>query len=92
MTKATLVEIVAESAGIKKKEADAAVSAVFSAIENELATGGKVQIASFGTFKVRERAARTGRNPRTNETITIEACKLPSFTAGKALKDAVNKK
>ena len=91
MTKATLVEIVAESAGIKKKEADAAVSAVFSAIENELATGGKVQIAGFGTFKVRERAERTGRNPRTNETITIEACKLPSFTAGKALKDAVNK-
>ncbi len=91
MTKATLVEIVAESAGIKKKEADAAVSAVFSAIENELATGGKVQIAGFGTFKVRERAARTGRNPRTNETIKIDACKLPSFVAGKGLKDAVNK-
>lgn len=91
MTKATLVEIVAESAGIKKKEADAAVNAVFSAIENELATGGKVQIAGFGTFKVRERAERTGRNPRTNESITIEASKLPSFTAGKALKDAVNK-
>ncbi len=91
MTKATLVEIVAESAGIKKKEADAAVSAVFSAIENELATGGKVQIAGFGTFKVRERAERTGRNPRTNETIKIDACKLPSFVAGKGLKDAVNK-
>ena len=91
MTKTTLVEIVAESAGIKKKEADAAVSAVFSAIENELATGGKVQIAGFGTFKVRERAARTGRNPRTNETIKIDACKLPSFVAGKGLKDAVNK-
>lgn len=91
MTKATLVEIVAESAGIKKKEADAAVNAVFNAIESELATGGKVQIAGFGTFKVRERAERTGRNPRSNETITIKACKLPSFTAGKALKDAVNK-
>ncbi len=91
MTKATLVEIVAESAGIKKKEADAAVNAVFSAIENELATGGKVQIAGFGTFKVRERAERTGRNPRTNEIIKIDACKLPSFVAGKGLKDAVNK-
>lgn len=92
MTKATLVELVAESAGIKKKEADAAVNAVFNAIENELATGGKVQIAGFGTFKVRERAERTGRNPRTNENIKIEACKLPAFTAGKALKDAVNQK
>ena len=91
MTKATLVEIVAKKADITKKAADAAVNAVFSAIENELATGGKVQIAGFGTFKVRERAERTGRNPRTNETITIEACKLPTFTAGKPLKDAVNK-
>lgn len=92
MTKATLVELVATNAGIKKKEADAAVNAVFNAIENELATGGKVQIAGFGTFKVRERAERTGRNPRTNENIKIEACKLPAFTAGKALKDAVNQK
>lgn len=91
MTKSTIAEIVAESAGMKKKEAELAVNAVFQAIENELATGGKVQIAGFGTFKVKERAARTGRNPRTNETITIEAAKLPAFTPGKALKDAVSK-
>ncbi|MBQ3002151.1 MAG: HU family DNA-binding protein [Clostridia bacterium] len=89
MTKATLIEIVAESAGLKKKDAEAAVNAVFGAIENELATGGKVQIAGFGTFKVKERAERSGRNPRTNETITIKASKLPAFAPGKALKDAV---
>ena len=91
MNKATLVEIVAESAGIKKKEADAAVSAVFAAIENELATGGKVQIAGFGSFKVKERGERTGRNPKTKEEIKIPASKAPAFVAGKTLKDAVNK-
>ncbi len=90
MTKATLVEMVAESAGIKKKEADAAVKAVFQAIENELVTGGKVQIAGFGIFKVKERPARTGRNPRTGKAISIKASKIPAFVAGKALKDAVN--
>lgn len=91
MNKATLVEIVAESAGIKKKEADAAVSAVFTAIENELATGGKVQIAGFGSFKVKDRAARIGRNPKTREEIKIPASKAPAFVAGKSLKEAVNK-
>lgn len=89
MTKTTLVEMIAADAGIKKKEAEAAVNAVFKAIADELATGGKVQIAGFGTFKVKERAARTGRNPRTNETIDIPASKLPTFVAGKQLKDAV---
>lgn len=89
MTKSTIAKLVAESAKIDKKEAELAVSAVFDAIENELATGGKVQIAGFGTFKVKERAARTGRNPRTNETIEIAAARLPVFTAAKALKDAV---
>jgi DNA-binding protein HU-beta len=91
MNKATLVEIVAESASIKKKEADAAVSAVFAAIENELATGGKVQIAGFGSFKVKERGERIGRNPKTKEEIKIPASKAPAFVAGKTLKDAVNK-
>ncbi|HOJ47617.1 MAG TPA: HU family DNA-binding protein [Bacillota bacterium] len=91
MNKATLVEIVAERANIKKKEADAAVSAVFAAIENELATGGKVQIAGFGSFKVKERAERIGRNPKTKEEIRIPASKVPAFVAGKSLKDAVNK-
>ena len=91
MTKATLIEIVAESAGLKKKDAEAAVNAVFGAIENELATGGKVQIAGFGSFKVKERAERVGRNPKTKEKITIPASKAPAFVAGKDLKDAVNK-
>ncbi|HAN21120.1 MAG: DNA-binding protein [Clostridiales bacterium GWF2_36_10] len=91
MNKATLVEIVAESASIKKKEADAAVSAVFTAIENELATGGKVQIAGFGSFKVKERSERIGRNPKTKEEIKIPASKAPAFVAGKTLKDSVNK-
>ncbi|HBR31958.1 MAG: HU family DNA-binding protein [Eubacteriales bacterium] len=91
MNKATLVEIVAESAGIKKKEADAAVSAVFTAIENELATGGKVQIAGFGSFKVKERSERMGRNPKTKEEIKIPASKVPAFVAGKTLKESVNK-
>jgi len=91
MNKATLVEIVAESAGIKKKEADLAVSAVFTAIENELATGGKVQIAGFGSFKVKDRAERKGRNPKTREEIIIPAAKVPAFVAGKTLKETVNK-
>lgn len=90
MTKTTLVEIVAQNAGIKKKEADAAVNAVFQAIESELATGGKVQIAGFGTFKVKERAARVGLNPRTKEQITIAAAKSPAFVASKTLKTAVS--
>lgn len=91
MNKSTLVEFVAANAGIKKKEAEAAVSAVFAAIENELATGGKVQIAGFGSFKVKERASRVGRNPKTKAAITIPASKVPSFAAGKDLKEAVNK-
>ena len=89
MTKTTLIEIVASNTGLKKKEAEAAVNAVFSAIEDELATGGKVQIAGFGTFKVKARAERSGRNPRTNQAITIKATKLPTFVPGKSLKDAV---
>lgn len=89
MTKTTLIDIVASNAGIKKKDAEAAVNAVFNAIQEELASGGKAQIAGFGTFKVKERAERTGRNPRTNETITIEASKLPTFAPSKSLKDAV---
>ena len=91
MTKTTLIEIVASNTGLKKKEAEAAVNAVFSAIEDELATGGKVQIAGFGSFKVKERAERVGRNPKTKEAITIPASKAPRFKAGKALKDAINK-
>ena len=91
MNKSTLIESVAAGANLKKKDAEAAVNAVINAITNELATGGKVQIAGFGSFKVKERAARVGRNPRTKTTIEIPASKAPAFTAGKELKDAVNK-
>ena len=92
MNKTQLIEVVAREAGLKtKKEAEAAVSAVFAAIENALADGEKVQIAGFGTFEVKERGERTGRNPATGEEIVIPAAKHPAFSAGKALKEKVNK-
>ncbi|MBE6762871.1 MAG: HU family DNA-binding protein [Ruminococcaceae bacterium] len=91
MKKAELAAIVAEKAGLTKKDADAAISAVVEAITEALVKGDKVQFVGFGTFEVRERGARTGKNPRTGEVIEIAACKQPAFKAGKALKDAVAK-
>lgn len=91
MNKTELIAAVAEKAGLSKKDADAAVSAVFDAVTAELAKGEKVQLIGFGTFEVRERAAKTGRNPRTGETMTIPASKVPAFKAGKAFKDSVAK-
>lgn len=91
MNKAELVSAVAEKAEMSKKDAEKAVTAVFSAIENALAQNEKVQLVGFGTFDVKERAERTGRNPQTKETIVIPAAKVPGFKAGKALKDAVQK-
>lgn len=91
MNKSTLVDAVAKKSEITKKAAEAAVNAMFEAIATELATGGKVQIAGFGSFMVKERDERKGRNPKTKEEITIPACKAPVFKAGKDLKDAVNK-
>ena len=91
MTKVELVNAVAEKAGLSKKDADKAVAAVFAAITDSLKKGDKVQLIGFGTFEVRERAARTGLNPRTKETIKIAATKVPAFKAGKALKDVVAK-
>lgn len=88
MNKTDLVNAVVAT-GLKKKEAEAAVVAVFGAIEGALAKGDKVQLIGFGTFEVRERAAKEGRNPRTGETIKIEASKVPAFKAGAALKNAV---
>ena len=88
MNKTDLVKAVAD-AGLTKKDAEKAVAAVFGAIEGALAKGDKVQLIGFGTFEVRERAAKEGRNPRTGETLKIEASKVPAFKAGKALKDAV---
>ena len=90
MNKTDLVNAVAAK-GFTKKDADAAVAAVFEAIEGALVKGDKVQLIGFGSFKVRERAAKDGRNPRTGETIKIAATKVPAFKAGKALKDAVSK-
>ena len=89
MNKTQLVEAVAQSTGLKKKEAEAAVSALTDAIVAALQNGEKVQIVGFGTFEVKERAERNGRNPKTGETMEIAASKTPAFTAGKGLKDAV---
>lgn len=91
MNKTELVASVAEKADCTKKVAEQVVNAVFQSIEDALASGDKVQLIGFGTFEVRERAEREGRNPQTNETITIPASKVPAFKAGKSLKEAVNK-
>ncbi len=89
MNKAELIAAVAEKAGLSKKDADKAVAAVFATITESLAKGDKVTVFGFGNFEVRERAARTGLNPRTKETIKIAASKVPAFKAAKALKDAL---
>ena len=91
MNKTQLIDVVATKTGLKKKDAEAAVNAVNEAIVEALKAGDKVQVIGFGTYEVKERAAREGRNPKTGETITIAASKAPTFAAGKALKDAVNK-
>ncbi len=90
MNKAELIEAVAEAADLSKASATRAVDAVLDSITGTLKAGDQVSLVGFGTFQVRERAARTGRNPQTGATIDIAAAKVPSFKAGKALKDAVN--
>ena len=90
MTKTELAATVAEKAKITKKQADLVLNTTFDAIKQALVEGDKVQIIGFGTFEIRNRAARKGRNPQTNEEIDIPASKLPSFKAGKALKESVN--
>lgn len=90
MTKKELVAAVAAEANVDKKVADAVVSETINAIVNALKDGEKVQLLGFGTFEVKDVAARDGRNPLTGETIKIAACKKPSFSAAKTLKDAVN--
>ena len=92
MNKTELVANVAEKAGLTKKDAEKAVNALFSSIEEALVKKDKVQMIGFGTFEVKARAARTGRNPQTGAEIKIPASKNPVFKAGKALKEAVNKK
>ncbi len=89
MNKTELIAAVAEKTDLSKKDADAAVPAVLGAITDALKAGDKIQLVGFGTFEVRNRAAKQGRNPRTGETMTVPASKVPAFKAGKALKDAV---
>ena len=91
MNKTQLIDVVALKTGLKKAQAEAAVNAMNEAIAEALAAGDKVQLIGFGTYEVKTRAARDGRNPKTGETIKIAASKAPAFAAGKALKDAVNK-
>mgnify|MGYP000383345977 FL=1 len=91
MNKTELIAAIAEKTGLSKKDSEAAVSAVVDAITEALKAEDKVQLVGFGSFEVKKRAARTGRNPQTGETIEIAAAKLPVFKAGKALKDAIDK-
>lgn len=90
VNKNELVAAVADQAGITKADAGNAIDAVFNAIEGALKKGDEVRVVGFGTFSVASRAATTGRNPRTGETIQIKASKQPKFKAGKGLKDALN--
>lgn len=89
MNKTELVSSVAEIAGVSKKDTEQVLNAFFSTVQGTLKQDDKVQIPGFGTFEVRERAARTGRNPHTGETIEIAAAKVPAFKPGKGLKDAI---
>lgn len=91
MNKSELVSSVAEKAGITKAQAAAAIDATVETVTEAMSSGDAVAIIGFGTFRVGERAARTGRNPRTGEAMEIPAAKVPKFTPGKALKEAVNK-
>ena len=90
MTRAELIVNVAAKAEVERKVAEKVVAATFEAIKTALIEGDKVQVLGFGTFENRTRAPRKGRNPRTGEEIEIKASKLPSFKAGKTLKEAVN--
>ncbi len=89
MNKSELIQAVVEKTGLTKKDSASAVDAMFDGISDILAKGDKVQLIGFGTFEVRSRQAREGRNPATGETIKIAASKAPAFKAGKALKDMV---
>ena len=90
MNKGDLIDAVAAASGLSKADSTKAVDAVVSSITASLKRGDQVSLVGFGTFAVKHRAARSGRNPRTGETIEISASNAPGFKAGKALKDAVN--
>lgn len=89
MNKTELINAVAEKTALSKKDSEAAVSAALDAVSAALAQGEEVRLVGFGTFEVKKRAARTGRNPKTKEPVEIPASKVPAFKPGKALKDAV---
>lgn len=90
MNKAELIEAMADAADISKAAAGRALDGMVEAVTDAMKKGDSLSLVGFGTFSVKERAAREGRNPQTGETIQIKASKIPSFKAGKALKDAVN--
>ncbi len=92
MNKQELISAIAENANLTKKDAEAALAAFIGVVEDTLKKGDKVQLVGFGSFEVRERAARTGRNPHSGEEMKIEAAKVPAFKAGRSLKDLVNGK
>ncbi|WP_277560670.1 HU family DNA-binding protein [Acinetobacter beijerinckii] len=90
MNKSELIKYIASQAGLTQTQATAALQAVETAVIDTLASGGEVALVGFGTFKVTDRAARTGRNPKTGEELQIAASKVPTFKAGKAFKEALN--
>jgi DNA-binding protein HU-beta len=89
MNKSDLITAVSDSTGLTKKDSEKAYTAIFNTIADALKSGDRVQIIGFGTFEVRERAARVGKNPATGEKLDIPAARYPAFKAGKALKDSV---
>ena len=91
MNKGELVAALAAKTEMTKKESEAALNGIIDVIAESMAKGEKVQLSGFGTFEAKNRPARVARNPRTGDSVKIEACKAPVFKAGKALKDAVNK-
>lgn len=91
MNKAELIDVMVKETGLTKKDTEATLNAFVNAVSEELSKKGKVQLIGFGTFETRERAARTGRNPRTGKELKIAASTVPVFKTGKALKDQVNK-
>ena len=92
MNKTELIEAIAKEASLSKKDAEAALNAYTSVVSKTLKKGDKITLVGFGTFEVRKRAARKGKNPQTGEAIKIKAAKVPAFKPGKGLKDTINKK
>jgi DNA-binding protein HU-beta len=91
LNKADLISVMAEKSGLTKKDSEKALNSFVEAVQEALAQGDKVQLVGFGTFEVRERSSRKGRNPQTGEEIDIPAATVPAFKAGKALKEVINK-